>query len=297
MSENIKDRIRRLPCWKVSPELEEISGGITNQNFLAKAGSSKYFVRAGDDIPIHGVMRFNELAASQAAHAAGVSPGVVYSEKGILVLEFIDGKTLTAEDFKDKANITKAVELILKTHKGMPEYFEGPALTFWVFQVIRGYALSLKKLKYSNTTLIAELVRQGEYLESNMGPIRLVFGHNDLLPANFIDDGERMWLIDWDYAGFNTPLFDLGGFCSNNELTGDQETYVLNQYFRTDVAESILKEFAIMKCASLLRETMWSMVSEKTSDLDFDYARYTEGNLTAFQSSFESFKSQFETAG
>ena len=63
------------------------------------------------------------------------------------------------------------------------------------------------------------------------GPIDLVFGHNDLLAANFIDDGKRLWLIDWDYAGFNSPLFDLGGLASNNELAPTDEEWLLEAYF------------------------------------------------------------------
>ena len=64
-----------------------------------------------------------------------------------------------------------------------------------------------------------------------VGPVELVFGHNDLLAANIIDDGSRLWLVDWDYAGFNSPLFDLGGLASNSELPGRRARLLLEAYF------------------------------------------------------------------
>ena len=91
-----------------------------------------------------------------------------------------------------------------------------------------------------------------------------------LLPENFLDDGSRLWLVDWDYAGFNSPLFDLGGLASNNELDPIAEDELLEMYFDRKVNEELRKRYTAMKCASLLRESMWSMVSEIHLDIDFD---------------------------
>ena len=118
----------------------------------------------------------------------------------------------------------------------------------------------------------------------------MVFGHNDLLAANFLDDGERLWLIDWDYAGFNSPLFDLGGLASNNGLSEAQERWLLETYFETALTDALWHSYRAMKCASLMRETMWSMVSEIHSALDFDYAAYTRENLTRFEAAYDSFR-------
>jgi thiamine kinase-like enzyme len=118
----------------------------------------------------------------------------------------------------------------------------------------------------------------------------VVFGHNDLLSANFIDDGDRVWLIDWDYAGFNSPLFDLGGLASNNEFSDSMELDLLACYFDAPPSEDLLIRYRAMKCASLLRESMWSMVSERTSKVDFDFASYTETNLRRFEDAWSRFQ-------
>src|SRR3546814_16100206 len=99
-------------------------------------------------------------------------------------------------------------------------------------------------------------------LEARVGQIEVVFGHNDLLAANLSDDGDRLWLIDWDYAGLNSPLFDLGNLCSNNEVAPADETWLLETYFGGPLTPAQRRSYEAMKCASLLRETMWSMVSE-----------------------------------
>ena len=78
-------RARALPIWSGPVDPQPLGGGITNVNFLVEDAGRRVVVRIGDDIPVHGVMRFNELAASRAAHAAGVSPAVVHAEPGALV--------------------------------------------------------------------------------------------------------------------------------------------------------------------------------------------------------------------
>jgi thiamine kinase-like enzyme len=116
-----------------------------------------------------------------------------------------------------------------------------------------------------------------------------VFGHNDLLAANFIDDGKRLWLVDWEYAGFNSPLFDLGGLASNSELAPDQAEQALSLYFGKPVDDQLRRRAAAMTAASLLRETMWSMVSEIHSSVDFDYAAYTAENLRRFEGAYANY--------
>jgi thiamine kinase-like enzyme len=111
-----------------------------------------------------------------------------------------------------------------------------------------------------------------------------------MLAANFLDDGKRLWLIDWDYAGFNTPLFDLGGLASNSEFSEAAERLMLQTYYQMPPTEDLWRRYQAMKCASLLRETLWSMVSEIHSTIDFDYAAYTTENLARFERAYDAFE-------
>jgi thiamine kinase-like enzyme len=234
-------------------------------------------------------MRFNEAAASRAAAAAGISPEVVHQEPGALVLRFIEGRTFTEADVRKPENLERILPLARRAHVEIPRHFRGPSLVFWVFQVLRDYAGTLRD---GNSRMLPELPRLLDIaakLETAVGLVDLVYGHNDLLAANFIDDGKRLWLVDWDYAGFNSPLFDLGGLASNNQLSPGQEEWLLESYFQSPLTDELGRRYAAMKCASLLRESMWSMVSEIHSTLDFDYAAYTSENLQRFERAWSEF--------
>lgn len=282
------DHILRLPCWSGKVDPAPLLGGITNKNYLVTDRGQKFVVRLGADVAIHGIMRFNELAASIAAFEAGVSPEVVYAEPGALVLRYIEGHALSPELVRDPKLLPQAVDLLKRCHTQVPRHLRGPALMFWVFQIIRGYATELQVCKSPHAGLLPQLMERSERLERAVGSVSIVFGHNDLLAANFIHDGERLWLIDWDYAGFNSPLFDLGGLVSNSELSADQAGFVLDRYFGK-VDAGLERCFAAMKCASLLRETMWSMVSEIHSRIDFDYVAYTNNYLGRFGRAYDEF--------
>jgi len=289
MSQTAIDTARTLPIWSGPVTPEPLGGGITNVNFVVRDGARRVVVRVGADIPVHQVMRFNELAASQAAHAAGVSPAVLYHAPGVLVIDYIDGKTLAAEDIRDPAMLDRAVRLVAQAHREMPRHLRGPTLAFWVFHVIRDYAARLVADRSPHAGVMPELLRAAGRLEAAVGPIDMVFGHNDLLPANFIDDGNRLWLIDWDYAGWGSPLFDLGGLAANNRLSAQAETRMLELYHDRPCDDALRHRLLAMKCAAALRETLWSMISELHSELDFDFAAYTATNLAGFRAAFSDF--------
>jgi thiamine kinase-like enzyme len=283
-------RITALPLWRGPVDPEPLPGGITNTNFTVLDGGRRYVVRVGDDIPVHGILRFNELAATRAAEAAGISPRVMHAEPGILVLDFVEGRTLGPDDIRERAMQERIVPLLRRVHRELPRHLRGPALAFWVFHVLRDYAHTLAEAGHRLAPNLPVWLGVAERLERAVGPIDLVFGHNDLLAANFIDDGERLWLVDWDYAGFNSPLFDLGGLASNSELPEADREWLLEAYFERPVGDALRLQSHAMLTASLLREAMWSMVSEVHSRLEFDFVAYTGENLARFEQALSRFE-------
>lgn len=282
-------RVAALEIWFGRVDPLPLAGGITNQNFTVADRGRRYVVRVGSDIPVHGVVRANELAASQAAYLAGLSPRVVHAEPGILVLDFIEGRTFTPEDVRNPANLERLIDVVRRCHRDVPRHLRGAAAMFWVFHVLRDYGHTLRDGNSRHAPLLPDLLERAARLEAAVGPIEVVFGHNDLLAANFIDDGRRLWLVDWEYAGFNSPLFDLGGLASNSELPPEQAEQVLSLYFGKPVDDRLRLRASAMTAASLLRETMWSMVSEIHSTVDFDYGAYTAENLRRFEAAYAAF--------
>lgn len=282
--------VKSLPYWQAEVAAEPLEGGITNHNYLVTGEQGRFVVRLGQDIPVHQILRFNEIAAGTAAHAAGLSPEIRYHEKGVLVMDYVPGNALTTRQVQNEQMLDRIVELVRRCHVDIPKHLRGASVVFWVFHVIRDYAATLRDGQSTHVDRLPQLLANAQLLERAAGPFDIVFGHNDLLPANLLDDGERLWLIDWEYGGFNSPLFDLGGLASNNELSETLEHRMLEAYFEKSPDDQLLYRYQAMKCASLLRETMWSMVSEIHSTLDFDYSVYTSENLASFEKSFSQFK-------
>lgn len=278
MTSNITEQVSALGCFKDPQDIQPLGGGLTNVNVLVRDGSQRFVVRLGADIPEHGVMRWNELALSRAASAAGFSPGVVHSEPGVLVLDYIEAKTFDEADVRDPDTLPRIINMIAEVHRGVGAYLAQPVLAFWPFHVNRTYMSRLTADGSSHRKALPDLHARNTELEKATGQIDLVLGHNDLLAANIMDDGKQLWLIDWEYGGFNSPLFDLAGLASNNGLSEAQERAVLEQYFEAD-AERYWRSYSAMKCASLMRETLWSMTSEIHSPLDVDYGAYTAENM------------------
>ena len=276
-------QIKALEFWNSPSRFEILKGGRTNINIRITDRGQDYVARVGEDIPIHGILRFNELAINRAANLAGIAPRVVFNEKNIQIFDFIEGKALTEKDIQ-KPNLLEEVTNLLKlVHTNIQKHLRGPILSFWVFHIIRHYATTLKEQKSNYTPQLTKLLQDATKLESLVGPIELVLGHNDLIPENFIKDDNQLWLIDWEYAGFNSPLFDLGGLATNSEISTESENKMLEIYFGKAPNEEQIQSYTAMKCASLLRETMWSMVSEITSEIDYDYRSYTDLNYSRYK--------------
>ena len=260
--------------------IDTLSGGMTNRNYRVSCAGADYAVRLGEDLPQHGVLRFNELAAARAAHAAGLSPEVVYASDGLMVSRFIAGRTLQAADVRDARFFAQVVALLQRCHSSLAQLLRGPALMFWVFHVIRNYAASLQAIpRQILTQELPRLLQMAQQLEGCVGPVDVVFAHNDLLSGNLIDDGQRLWLIDWDYAGFNSPLFDLANLSANNGFSHEDDARLLALYFGTEPVAQRWRVFEALRCASLLREVLWAALSHHNSTLDFDYASYGRGWL------------------
>ena len=261
-NESLQQRVARLPCWRSEISLAPLKGGLTNISFVAADGAEKFVVRCGEDIPVHHVFRDRECAASRAAHAAGLSPEVVHAEPGITVLRFIEGRTFEEEDLG--ANIARIVPLLKACHREVGRHLAGPANAFWVFHVIRDYV----RLVGADPKYLALADR----LEAAQVPMPMVFGHHDLLPGNLMDDGSRLWLIDWEYGAFGTPLFDLANLSSNGGFDETQDRGLLAAYFDGTLPPGLRAAFDAMKAASLLREALWALVSDvhlKTPGIDY----------------------------
>lgn len=284
------ERIAALPCWQGDVTAEPLSGGLSNEIWKVTDAAGAHVLRFGVDYPFHHVNRAREVMTSRAAHACGFAPAVEFAASGVMVTAFIEARTWTAADVAQSPE--RIARLLRMFHHDMPLAVSGEASLFWVFHVIRDYARSLAQSRYS--TELPRYLALSSALEAVQVPLPIIFSHNDLLPANILDDGTRLWLIDYEYAGFSTPLFDLAGAASNAEMTKEQALTLLNCYFDMPADASLLQAFEAMKAAALLRETMWAMVSDlHLSAPGADYAAYISENQSRLAAQIDAYQALY----
>lgn len=283
-------RIRGLALWRGRIEPEILPGGLSNRNYVVRDGGDSYVVRlVGGDDPAHGIVRAREVAVSRAAHLAGLAPELVLAEPGLLVLRLIAGRALTADEVGDPAMLPRIAELLRRCHRDVAAHLRGPAPCFWVFHALRDYlaALATEGVPAGRIARLRAIV---DALEAEAGPTMLALTHNDLMPGNIIDDGARLWLIDWEFAGFGAPLFDLASLAVDNALGEAAQSALLAAYFRRDPSAALLRRFAAMMLAAELREALWARIQVSQATLSFDYAGYAEKHEARFEKGYAAFR-------
>lgn len=277
-----------LPCWQGPVSLHRLNGGISNENFLVEEqGGTCFVARINGDVPEHGVLRINDANCNRAAAAIGVAPDVHYAGREALVTRFVEGRTCQEADMRDPAVLERLLPLLKQVHREGLRHLRGPICAFWPFRICRDYAAFLDEHDSRVRDALPRLRAANDRLEGLVGPFTPVLAHNDLLAANLIDDGSRLWLIDWEHAGLGHPLFDLANLSSNNRFDGEQDRALLAAYFGAAPDAALMHRFTALQAASLLREAMWSMVSEILSSLDFDYVAYSTEFVGRFEAVYE----------
>ncbi len=231
--------VRALPCWQGEARVAPLPGGLSNTSFRVEDEAGVHVARLGRDFPFHHVFREREAAASRWAHEAGLAPEVRYHAAGVLVTAFIDGETLDAHGVR--ARLEPIAALLKHCHVAMRDLARGPAAMFWPFHVARDYAETLRAGGHAISGQLPRLERVAAELEAAQAPMPVVFGHHDLLPANLIDDGRRLWLIDWEYAAFGSPMFDLANLADNADFGPAEERRLLTLYFDREPDGATLK--------------------------------------------------------
>lgn len=259
--------------------LTALSGGITNRNFLVtvRDADDRYVIRlAGNDTHLLGISREVEHAATVAAAGVGVGPEVTafIRPEGYLVTRYIEGSPVSAEAVHQPATLERVARSLRRVH-------DGPAIPglFVPLRIVEAYrALAATRgVRIPPEYDLAAAIGRRIELACLAVPVELRPCHNDLLNANFIDDGVRIRIVDWEYAGMGDPYFDLGNFSSNHKLTPDEDAHLLAAYEGDPGCAGHARHLArltLMRVVSDFREAMWGVLQQGISTLDVDFAAY-----------------------
>jgi thiamine kinase-like enzyme len=268
--------LRRLPeLARGELSFTALSGGITNRNFLVTGApdGSKFVVRlAGNDTHLLGISREVEHAATVAAAGVGVGPEVIafVRPEGYLVTRFIEGRPIPEAEMRTTERLRAVGDTLRRIH-------DGPAIPglFVPFRIVEAYrALALSRgVPIPPEYDLAQSIARRIELAFLTAPVELRPCHNDLLNANFIDDGARIRIVDWEYAGMGDPFFDLGNLSINHELEPEADATLLEAY-AGDVRPAALARITLMRVVSDFREAMWGVLQQGISTLDVDFVAY-----------------------
>jgi len=256
----------------------QLDGGITNRNFRVNFGGTDYVVRLpGKRTAILGIDRTAECIANKAAAGLGMAPGVaaMFEEPSCLVTMFVEGREMTADELREPDTLAELARDLRRFHDSgteLPTEFDS-------FRLVEEYAESAREHGseppdgYDDALAAARKIEKVVRDQPSHEPVP---AHNDLLTANFLHDGERVQLIDWEYAGMGDRWFDLGNFAVNNELDDDQEAQLLEAYFGEPPDERRRATLKLFRFMSDFREGMWGVVQSGVSELDFDFKGYAQ---------------------
>jgi aminoglycoside phosphotransferase (APT) family kinase protein len=269
----VADAVRALAPVLGEPESAPVAleGGITNRNFRLRWGGRDCVLRCpGKDTALLGIDRRTEWAATRAAAAAGVGPEPIAFDPGLgcLVTAFIDGRPVEAEELR--ARIPELAAALRAIHGGPPL----PS-AFDPFAVVADYARIASERGGAIPPEVAELAPAAAAIRAEHGPVPC---HNDLLTANLLDDGERLRIVDWEYAGMGDPYFELANLAVKNGFGETDEAALLEGYWGAATPER-RRALRLMRVMASYWEGMWGVLQATVSELDFDFRGYASEHL------------------
>jgi thiamine kinase-like enzyme len=269
----VDDVVRQVDAWAGAASLRVVplAGGLTNENYRVDVDGRSFVVRLGGrDTELLGIDRARECAAAAVAAGLGIGPEVVWArpEDAVLVTRFVAGRVLDPEDVRDPGMLGRIAGTLKRLHGG-------PAIpgTFSVFRTIEAYRETADRYRVALPPELDRWLALAGRIEAVSPRIGAVPCHNDLLAANFVDEGGQLRLLDWEYAGMGDPYFDLGNLAANAELGPGEERRLLKAY-GDDASEAAQARLGLMRLVSDLREALWGLVQAGVSRLAFDYPGY-----------------------
>ncbi len=268
-----------------SLEIVPLSGVISlnNSNYKVLADGVAYLLRVGaDSAAALGIRRDEEQAAARAAAQVGVGPELLFSEpSGLMVMPFVVGKHWSAEDTVKPENLTRIVQALHRLHS-----LTDVAAPCSIYERIERLMASVATLGLEPPTELDRLwgqlyaFRDQRATDTRFAPCLC---HHDLWLNNFLDDGQALWLVDWEFAGVGDRLYDLATIAMGTGYSRETQQALLTAYGYSD--ESDLATLEQMKNVVRFFEAAWALVQHglRGSGGDFDYLAYSQRTFAAFR--------------
>lgn len=280
----IDEVIARIPEWRdCAVHAAPLAGGLTNTNYRVEVDGTPYVVRIpGASTELLSVNRAHEYHNTRAAAESGVGARIAHylPDIPVMVLEFIDGQTMTSARLREPDQILRIAQSVRALHAGPPF-----ANTFDMFRTMDFYLGIVQREGFRIPDGYMEYVPIARRIEAALAarPLPRVPCNNDLLAENFIDDGRMLRLVDYEYSGSNDPCFELGNICNENDFTPAQVEQLCAAYFGQP-SPAMIARMWLYYCMSNIGWVLWGSIQNSISAIDYDFWSWTLGKWDKAQS-------------
>ena len=268
LEETFGHLLDKVPLLSTRTNVEELSGGITNRNVKVSTPQGKYVVRiSSNGSELLSIDRNSEFENSKIAADIGIGAKVYeyLPEDGLLVISFIEGKTFSAMDVS--YNLERIAKSCRQLHSAPPF-----ARDFDMFTIQKSYLRIVQEKGFKLPLGYLQFEEKFQKIREAMQVLddKKVSCNNDLLPANFIDDGQKIWIIDYEYSGNNDPCFELGNIWSEAKLDYDKLSELVTHYYLGDRPEKIARAW-LFALVARYGWTLWASIQSAISTIDFNF--------------------------
>lgn len=260
-------------------------GGLTNQVYRIADDSHTWLLRVAGEGTDEYIDRSVEEHNARVAADVGVSASVYYFDRktGLMLANYLDGcETMSASKFNERAGAPARAGRVMKKLHSSGQRFQ---FRFELFSMIDEYLKTLESLDVELPRGYHDVVKEAEPIQNALEKQSIVLApcHCDPLAENFLDDGKRMWMVDWEYSGMNDPLWDLGDLSVEAGFTDEQDLEMLNAYFDGNLSPSDHGRMVIYKAMADLLWTLWGLIQHGNKNPADDFWAYATGRFERCQ--------------
>jgi thiamine kinase-like enzyme len=268
---SIDQVLGRVEAWRGREvTATELSGGLTNTNHLVTVDGQRYVVRIpGRSTELLAVDRENERHNAAAAATTGVAPAIVevLEDLDVMVIEYVDGTTMSSQALRTPDMARRVAASLRRLHAG-PRFLKA----FDMFRLTEFYLDVCEDQDLRIPDGFRDRLDDVGAIERALGarPLPSVPCHNDLLAENYIDDGEQLWIVDFEYSGNNDPTFELGDTAQESAFDADLRAILCEAYFG-EATPSLLARMDLQAVMADVGWTLWAAIQAEISTIDYDF--------------------------
>ena len=285
LEQEFGERFNKIALLKARTSIKELSGGLTNRNFLIETPADKYVARvSSNSSDFLSIDRGSEFINTTIAGKGGVGAEVLdyIPGEGLLLISYISGKTYGAEDVA--ANLPRIATSLRNLHALEPFDHEFNMFNTQsnYFKIVKEQGFRVPDGYVDFEPMVAQIKKAFEVLFEGLVPC-----NNDLLPGNFIDDGKKIWLIDYEYSGNNDACFEIGNVWAEAFLPIEALEELVTAYFGSHRPDKVARAW-LWALMAKYGWTLWASIQDSVSEIEFDFWEWGMSKYDLARSEFTS---------